>query len=135
MELPFTQRMRSKQEYTDVFLKNVEHTRIPKGTEMVFFWQNVRSDGGLRLTEQGLRCLLDDIDLKSYDIKLWDDAGHIEVNYKFLLDLDKQLQVPYYVQKGRWPRIILFDEQTYFWASLHTDFQRFLDGNKVRTKT
>ena len=105
--------MRSKQEYTDVFLKNVEHTRIPKGTEMVFFWQNVRSDGGLRLTEQGLRCLLDDLDLKSYDIKLWDDAGHIEVNYKFLLDLDKQLQVPYYVQKGRWPRIILFDEQRF----------------------
>ena len=135
MELLFTQRMRTKQQYTDVFLKNVEHTRIPKGTEMVFFWQNVRSDGGLRLTEQGFRCLLDDLDLQSYDIKLWDDAGRIEDNYKFLLDLDKQLQVPYYVQVGRWPRIILFDEQTYFWATLHGDFQRFLDGNKVRTKT
>ena len=123
--------MKTKQQYTAVFLKNIEHTRIPNGTEMVFFWQNIRNDGGLRLTEQGFRCLIDDLDLKSYNIKLWDDSSRIEVNYRFLLDLDKQLQVPYYVQLGRWPRILLFDEQTYFWATLLGDFQRFLDGNKV----
>ena len=125
--------MRTKQQYTDVFLKNIEHTRVPKGTEMVFFWQNVRADGGLRLTDQGFRCLIDDIGLTSYDIKLWDDNGRIDTGYKFLLDLDKHLEVPYYVQVGRWPRIILFDEQTYFWAIMHGDFQRFLDGYKVRT--
>tara|TARA_B100001564_G_C20510637_1_gene610479 strand:- start:131 stop:502 length:372 start_codon:yes stop_codon:yes gene_type:complete len=123
--------MRTKQQYTDVFIKNVESTRIPTGTEMVFFWQNVRSDGGMRLTDQGFRCLKEDLDLQSYHIKLWDDNGTIDTNYKFLLDLDKHLEVPYYVQLGRWPRVMLFDEQTYFWATLHGDFQRFLDGYKV----
>ena len=124
--------MRTKQQYTDVFLNNLEHTTVPKGTEMVFFWQNVRADGGLRLTDNGYRCLTEDLDLQIYEIKLWDDNSRINLNYKFLLDLDKHLEVPYYVMNGRWPRIILFDEQTYVWATLHGDFQRFLDGYKIR---
>jgi hypothetical protein len=123
--------MPSKKQYTDIFLKNAEHTRIPKGTEMVFFWKNVRETGGLRLTDLGYKCLVEDLQLKTYELQLWNKDSHIDVNYKFLLDLDKHLNVPYYVRIGRWPVVTLFDEQTYFWATLHGDFQRFLDGYKI----
>jgi hypothetical protein len=123
--------MRSKQEYTDIFLKNIEHTRVPKGSEMVFFWQNVRVDGGLRLSQNGYDCLVEDLGLETYEIPLWDDKGTVRLNYKFFLDLEKYLQVPYYLAIQRWPRIILFDEKTYFWSRMHKDFQQFLDNNKT----
>jgi len=134
VERQYTRKMRTKQQYTDIFIKNLEHVSIPSGSELVFFWQNVRANGGLRLTESGYDCLISDLNLTEYEIKLWDDNDNIvQVNFKFLLDLDKHLECPYYVRLGRWPKIILFDEKVYFWACMHSDFQRFLDGYKVST--
>ena len=127
------QAMRNKQQYTDIFIKNLDHVSIPAGSELVFFWQNVRIDGGLRLTDSGYNCLVSDLNLEKYDIKLWDDDHVVQINFKFLLDLDKHLECPYYVRLGRWPLIILFDEKVYFWACMHGDFQKFLDGYKIST--
>lgn len=100
---------------------------------MVFFWMNPRESGGLRLTELGFKCLVEDLELQTYDIKLWneDTNNPVKINHRFLLDLDRYIECPYYVLKGRWPRILLFDEKVYFWACMHDDFQRFLNGYKV----
>ena len=120
--------MPSKQEYTDVFLKNIKNTTIPTGEALTYFWQNIRSGGGLRLTEQGCECLIEDIELECWEI----DIREQRITQRFLLDLDRFLDCPYFIQRGRWPKIILFSEKTYFWLILHNkDFERFLNANKI----
>ena len=120
--------MPTKQEYTQAFLKNIEMTTVSAGNELAFFWLNIRDTGGLRLTENGYCCLVEDIKLQNWEIDIRDQ----KVTQRFLLDLDRFMNCPYYVQRGRWPKVILFSEQTYFWLILHNqDFERFLNANKV----
>jgi|TARA_B110000858_G_scaffold69405_1_gene80681 hypothetical protein len=93
-----------------------------------FFWQNIRENGGLRLNENGYRFLVHDLDLEKYIV----DIREQKINFKFLLELDRFMDCPYFIMTGRWPKIILFSEQTYFWLSMHNqDFQSFLNAYKV----
>lgn len=120
--------MPSKKEYTQAFCKNAANTSIPAGEAVAFFWQNIRENSGLRLTEQGYQCLTQDIELAHWEI----DIREQNVTQRFLLDLDRFLDCPYYIQRGRWPKIILFSEKTYFWLIMHDkDFERFLNANKI----
>lgn len=77
----------------------------------------------MRLCENGFNHLTDTLDLKSYEI----DIRDVRINHKFLLELDKFMDSPYYILRGRWPKIYLFSEQTFFWLSMHNNnFDRFL---------
>ena len=88
---------------------------------------NIRENGGLRLCDNGYHFLINDIELDSYTVEIY----KIRLNHKFLLELDKFMDCPYYLVRGRWPKIILFSEHTYMWCCLHEDFKSFLNGYKI----
>jgi len=88
---------------------------------------NIRDNGGLRLNDNGYTYLVNSLELQSYTVSLHEQ----KITQKFLLELDKFMDCPYFLVRGRWPKIILFSEKTYMWCCLHEDFRSFLNGYKV----
>ena len=109
-----------------MFVDNV-NLQLPTNKHYSFFWQNIRENGGLRLNDNGYHFLVNALDLETYIV----DLREYHITYKFLLELDKFMNCPYYIIRGRRPKIILFSEQTYFWLTLHNyDFKTFLESYK-----
>ena len=112
---------RTKQQLTDIF-------RAESGAEIEFkdIWQNTRETGGLRLTDRGVD-LLDIIELEKFSVDLKD----VRLTNQFYLDLDKYMDCPYYIQTGRWPKIYIYSERTYFWLIINNkNWDRFLASHK-----
>lgn len=94
----------------------------------MFFWYNIRESGGLRLTEGGHNYLSKNLDIETFKIDIRDQ----KVNHKFLLELDKYLNCPYYIETGRWPKIYLYSEQTFMWLAINnSEWDRFLRAYKT----
>ena len=118
----------TKQGYTDAFVRADPDFKISKQEQKPYFWYNVRDEGGLRLTDNGYGHLVTKLDIKNWIIDIRDN----ELTHRFLLDLDKFIDCPYYIVKGRWPKIVIFKEQTYFTLALHNkDFESFLNVHKI----
>jgi hypothetical protein len=93
--------MDRKTDYTKVFLKesgidpNDENVKkfIPE------WWYNIRSkdSGGLRLTDQGLEFLENNLQLKIYDITL---PKEVKFTPQLLVWLDNYIEGPYYITKN-----------------------------------
>ena len=102
-----------------------------KGTQeqlSVFFWLNIRENGGMRLTSQAHKYLTNELELENFEVDLRSKG----INKRFLLELDGLLSCPYYLQGGRWPKIYLYDKEVFVWLiMLDTDWGRFLDSNKT----
>jgi hypothetical protein len=64
--------MNWKDTYTKVFLKQLDKSinEVTIKEYMPIWWQNTRSKdtGGLRLTDEGLRMVIEDIELSTYDV-------------------------------------------------------------------
>jgi hypothetical protein len=70
-------------------------------------WKNIRNTSSvkMRLTEVGFRALKDRLNLKTYQI----DLQKIELTNQILLNLDKYMEGPYYLDKDS---ITVFREKT-----------------------
>lgn len=100
---------------------------MPYNEANVFFWMNIRETGGYRLTKQGDNFLTETLVLESSTTKL----ENINANSKFLLELDKFLDFPYYVETGRWPKIKMYDMKAAMWLTFHDDnFSGFMNAFK-----
>ena len=92
---------------------------------MVAWWYNLRTDGGYRLTNEGLSVVCDSAEVESYIYDLKDSEN---LSNKQLLDLDRKLQCPYYlvVKKNQVVRIVFFDSKEYMTARLYNNLEQFL---------
>jgi hypothetical protein len=71
-------------------------------------WQNPRhkAQGGCRLTNEGFDIFVNQIDMKSYEIKFPDD---VTITNKITIWLDRFIDGPYYITKKS---IVVFKEKT-----------------------
>lgn len=90
---------------------------------MTHWWVNIRSTGGLRLTELGYR-VLTDLGINSYSV----DVDPMKFDRWMILNLDRKMQAPYYIiAKKKIPqRIIMFNSREAMMAGLYGDLEKFL---------
>ncbi len=90
--------MNWKDTYTKVFLKQLDKTinEVTIKEYMPVWWQNTRSKdtGGLRLTYEGLRMVIEDIELSTYDVPYPVD---FELTTQTIIFLDHFIDCPYYM--------------------------------------
>ena len=90
--------MNWKDTYTKVFLKQLDKTinEVTIKEYMPVWWQNTRSKdtGGLRLTDEGLRMVIEDIELSTYDVPYPVD---FELTTQTIIFLDHFIDCPYYM--------------------------------------
>ena len=120
--------MRTKHEYTQVFVKHSPSKDLSIDQAPSIFWMNPREDGGMRLTDIGFNFLTKTLNLESFSI----DVRDVKFNGKFLIGLDRFVKSPYYLEIGRWSRITLFDGKTYFALTMYgNDFEKFIKAHKI----
>ena len=90
--------MNWKDTYTKIFLKslNIAVTEATLKEYMAQWWQNtrVKDEGGLRLTDEGLRIVVEDLQLSTYDVPYPKD---FEITTQTIIFLDKFINCPYYM--------------------------------------
>jgi hypothetical protein len=94
--------MNWKETYTKIFLKQLDKSvnEVNMKEYMPQWWQNTRTKdtGGLRLTDEGLRMIIEDIGLSTYDVPYPRD---FELTTQTVIFLDKFIDCPYYMgRKG-----------------------------------
>jgi len=90
--------MNWKDTYTKIFLKQAG-IAITDATVKEYFavwWQNTRikSEGGLRLTDEGYRFITEDLNLSIYDVPY---PANFEITTQIIIFLDKFIDCPYYM--------------------------------------
>ena len=92
--------MNWKETYTKIFLKQMGKTvnDITVKEYMPYWWQNTRTkdSGGLRLTDEGLRVVIEEIQLQTYDVPYPPD---FDFTTQTIIFLDKFINCPYYIGK------------------------------------
>lgn len=90
-----------KDTYTLVFLKAAGEPADTNAIEKVknHWWLNLRNkdEGGLRLTDLGLKFIKERADIKAYDIKL---PKEIKITPQILVWLDQFINAPWHLDKG-----------------------------------
>jgi len=94
--------MNWKETYTKIFLKQLEKSvnDVSIKEHLPQWWQNTRAkdSGGLRLTDEGLRVITEDLKLSTYDVPYPKD---FEITTQTIIFLDKFIDCPYYMgRKG-----------------------------------
>jgi hypothetical protein len=94
---------------------------------MSTWWFNRRKTGGMRLTGLGYAAFVQQLDLVAYE---FDINNPHDLTQRRLLDLDRKLQMPYYISatKGIPKKIIMFGSQESVWIHLYGDPLQFLDN-------
>ena len=90
--------MNWKEVYTKIFLKQLDKSvnEVTLKEHMPNWWQNtrVKDQGGLRLTDEGLRVVIEDLQIATYDVPYPKD---FELTTQSILFLDKFINCPYYM--------------------------------------
>jgi hypothetical protein len=91
----------NKQTYTKIFLKQSGKsiTEATLKEYMPVWWQNTRTknDGGLRLTEEGFRFIVEDLKLTTYDVPY---PADFDITTQVLIFLDQFIDCPYYMSRN-----------------------------------
>ena len=117
-------------EITRVVLEQNE-SDLPLQDALKKWWFSPR--GGLRLTSMGdLEFRYSKIEYYNHDFRSTNKSW-----YAFVLDLDKKINCPYYVDvnksdKGHVPFIRLYDSRIAMMLNLYGDLDSYLDSIKVR---
>lgn len=121
-----------KDTYTKVFLQavgyNTDQDTIKKFRSE--WWWNFRgkTSGGLRLTDEGLRFILEDAKIKSYKVEFPKDFG---ITPQVLIWLDKFIDSPFHITKKS---IIVLKEKAAFELYLFSGDIRKMGHNKALAK-
>lgn len=102
----------------------VEH--FPDGISvdqaMTTWWQNIRPNGGLRLTDRGYQAF-DFLELEKYRFELPEQF----LTAKNLLALDQYMQWPYHIaNRGRQRHLTMFGSREAMMATLLGDLEQFV---------
>lgn len=90
------------------------------------WWVNLRDVGGFRLTDIGFHVFSKILELDYYSFPI----THTDYGSRFLVQLDKRLQNPYYIIfKKRIPQdLIFFNSQEAMLANLYGNLNSFLES-------
>jgi hypothetical protein len=90
---------------------------------MITWWQNIREDGGLRLTYEGFYVFENLLELSSYTFELPEKL----LTPKNLLALDRRMTCPYYMVNNRkLNKLVMFGSREAMMATLHGNIQQFI---------
>ena len=115
--------MRDKRQLTQLLIDQLpEHNRAPVDEIYPIWWQNLRSGGGMRLTDRGYDAFCNLLQLEHYYFPL---AG---LDLHTVIAMDRKLQLPYYVEfrKRVSYNLILFGSQEAVLINLYGDLKKFL---------
>jgi hypothetical protein len=113
--------MPNKQELTQQLL-----TQLPADDRPSFewalksWWQDLRDDGGLRLSISG------------YDVFKFLSIEQYEFDFtkvlspSLLMILNRKLDCPYYLKAGKTPKLIIFGSQQAIMYAMYGDLEKFL---------
>jgi len=106
--------------------------QLPPGTwtldqARITWWYNFRDNGGMRLTRQGYDVFVKDLDIEYYEFSIPDKT---KFNQRMILELDRKLQMPYYIQRDqrRVSKLIFFSSREAVLANLYGDLEKFLNN-------
>ena len=92
--------MSNKLLYTKIFLKQSDKSinEVSVKEHLSLWWQNTRSkeQGGLRLTDEGFRFIVEELNLQTYDIPYPQD---FELTTNTIIWLDNFIDCPYFLSK------------------------------------
>ena len=87
------------------------------------WWQNIRDDGGLRLTDVGYFVFENNLELDSYTFELPERF----LTAANLLALDRHMTCPYYlVHNRKHNRLVMFGSREAMMATLDGDIKKFI---------
>lgn len=86
----------NKESLTKVFLRsaNISVNEVSVSQYYQDWWQNTRSDGGLRLTDEGLMFITESLELQTYDVPFPKD---FKLTSQIIIFLDKLIDCPYWL--------------------------------------
>jgi hypothetical protein len=124
--------MKHKDAYTEIFLKagGLEANKENIKTYRPIWWYNFRnkSEGGLRLTDEGLNFLENTAKIKSYKIEF---PKNFDITPQVLVWLDNFIDSPFYITKKY---IIVFREIAAFELYLFSGDVKKMGYNKALSK-
>lgn len=88
------------------------------------WYQNIRPNGGLRLTTYGYK-ILRSLDLESWTWAWPNEKGYIDK--KLLLDLDRKLQYPYFIN-SKTREIVFYSSKEAMMTTLYGNVKAWLDS-------
>jgi hypothetical protein len=89
------------------------------------WWQNIREDGGLRLTYEGYRVFSDCLELNSYTFELPEQV----LTPKNLIVMDRHMASPYYIVNNRkHNHMVMFGSREAMMATLYGDIKKFISS-------
>lgn len=93
--------MNWKETYTKIFLKQLDIavSEITVKEYLPVWWQNTRAknEGGLRLTDEGIRVVMEDLQLATYDVPY---PKNFEITTQVIIFLDQFINCPYYMGRN-----------------------------------
>jgi hypothetical protein len=111
--------MISKETYTKIFLQQKEKSTDAANMKhhMYKWWQSHRSkeQGGLRLSEEGFDYLINELELRSYEIPFTEP---IELSPQTIIFFDRSMDGPYYLTNQS---ITVFSERKSFELYMFSD--------------
>ena len=124
----FIREVRDKLTLTQQLVENLTaDSAVTVAKAMSTWWFNIRKNGGMRLTGPGYAALVQQLDLVTYE---FDIHNPHDLTQRRLLDLDRKLQMPYYIHavKGIPKKIMIFSSKEAVWIHLYGDLLQFLDN-------
>jgi hypothetical protein len=96
----------------------------------ILWWYNIRlkNEGGLRLTEEGIRYIVEEAKLKTYKIEL---PSKLSITSQILIWLDNFINSPYFLSKKE---IVVTEEKTAFELYLFSGDIQKLGYSKAMSK-
>lgn len=117
-----------KTEITQALLDSLpEGHGITMDWALTHWWANIRSSGGLRLSDLGYQSI-SMLELKRYSV----DLNPETFDRRVILELDRKLQAPYYIEFAkRIPKkLIMFSSREAMMATLYGDVVAWLGSIK-----
>ena len=117
--------MRDKKKLTETLVAELPaHLGITAEDAYATWWANLRTAGGLRLTDRGYDIFCEHLDLEHHHYSL----EPFRITMTHVLALDRKLQTPYYIEiEKRIPvRVYMFGSREAVTAQLYGDLEKFL---------
>ena len=117
--------MATKSEITQKIISMSDRlSPIDLDTAMKTWYQNIRPEGGMRLTTYGYK-ILRTLEIESWSWPWPTEKGYIDK--KLLLSMDKKLKFPYFIN-AKTREIIFFSSREALMTNLYGDLKSFLEN-------